>query len=64
MDANGLPILLLSGLAAHTKHLRGNPACALLIICRLWFLEKFNKEVQYIGRFANAMNLNISALQQ
>lgn len=30
-DAHGAPILLLSELAAHTKNLRANPACALLI---------------------------------
>jgi heme iron utilization protein len=31
MGADGAPILLLSELSAHTRHLRANPACALLI---------------------------------
>ncbi|WP_298282646.1 HugZ family protein [Acidocella sp.] len=31
LDEDGAPLLLLSGLAAHTRHLRANPACALLI---------------------------------
>ncbi len=31
LDADGWPFLLLSGLAKHTKHLRANPACALLV---------------------------------
>jgi len=31
VDRDGLPILLLSGLAAHTRHLRADPACALLV---------------------------------
>ncbi|GLR65622.1 hypothetical protein GCM10010909_03000 [Acidocella aquatica] len=31
LDAEGGPILLLSDLAAHTKNLRANPACALLV---------------------------------
>ena len=31
LDAQGAPILLLSDLAAHTKNLRANPACALLV---------------------------------
>ncbi|HYP63133.1 MAG TPA: pyridoxamine 5'-phosphate oxidase family protein [Acidocella sp.] len=30
LDTDGAPVLLLSGLAAHTRHLRANPACALL----------------------------------
>ena len=30
-DADGAPLLLLSDLAAHTRNLRANPACALLI---------------------------------
>jgi hypothetical protein len=31
LDAGGAPILLLSDLAAHTRNLRANPACALLV---------------------------------
>ncbi len=31
LDEDGQPVLLLSSLAAHTKHLQTNPACALLI---------------------------------
>jgi putative heme iron utilization protein len=31
LDAQGHPLLLLSDLSAHTKHLRENPACALLV---------------------------------
>jgi len=31
LDTDGQPVLLLSSLAAHTKHLQTNPACALLI---------------------------------
>ncbi|MDD2705283.1 MAG: pyridoxamine 5'-phosphate oxidase family protein, partial [Acidocella sp.] len=31
VSADGLPILLLSGLAAHTRHLHADPACALLV---------------------------------
>ncbi len=31
VGADGLPILLLSSLAAHTRHLRADPACALLV---------------------------------
>jgi putative heme iron utilization protein len=31
LDAEGAPLLLLSSLAAHTRHLRASPACALLI---------------------------------
>lgn len=31
LGADGAPILLLSELSAHTRHLRANPACALLI---------------------------------
>jgi hypothetical protein len=30
-DTDGQPVLLLSSLAAHTRHLRDNPACALLV---------------------------------
>jgi heme iron utilization protein len=30
LDEDGAPVLLLSSLAAHTRHLRANPACALL----------------------------------
>lgn len=30
-DVDGAPVLLLSSLAAHTRHLRANPACALLL---------------------------------
>lgn len=30
-DEDGAPVLLLSALAAHTKHLRASPACALLL---------------------------------
>ena len=30
LDVDGAPVLLLSSLAAHTRHLRANPACALL----------------------------------
>ena len=30
-DADGAPVLLLSALAAHTRHLRASPACALLL---------------------------------
>jgi putative heme iron utilization protein len=31
LDDEGQPVLLLSDLAAHTSHLRANPACALLV---------------------------------
>lgn len=31
-DEDGQPVLLLSSLAAHTRHLRANPACALLML--------------------------------
>jgi putative heme iron utilization protein len=31
MGADGAPILLLSELSAHTRHLRANPTCSLLI---------------------------------
>ncbi len=31
LDRDGQPVLLLSALAAHTRHLRENPACALLV---------------------------------
>jgi putative heme iron utilization protein len=31
LGADGAPLLLLSELSAHTRHLRANPACALLI---------------------------------
>jgi putative heme iron utilization protein len=31
MGTDGAPVLLLSELSAHTRHLRANPACALLI---------------------------------
>jgi heme iron utilization protein len=31
LDDEGRPVLLLSDLAAHTAHLRANPACALLV---------------------------------
>ena len=31
LDAGGEPVLLLSDLAAHTRNLRANPACALLV---------------------------------
>lgn len=30
-DEDGAPVLLLSSLAAHTRHLAANPACALLL---------------------------------
>ncbi len=30
-DVDGAPVLLLSALAAHTRHLRASPACALLL---------------------------------
>jgi heme iron utilization protein len=30
LDVDGAPVLLLSSLAAHTRHLRANPACSLL----------------------------------
>ncbi len=32
LDADGQPVLLLSALAQHTRHLRANPACALLVM--------------------------------
>ncbi len=32
LDAQGAPLLLLSDLSAHTRHLRTNPACALLVV--------------------------------
>jgi heme iron utilization protein len=32
LDVDGAPVLLLSSLAAHTRHLRASPACALLFI--------------------------------
>jgi putative heme iron utilization protein len=32
LDGEGAPVLLLSTLAAHTRHLRTNPACALLLV--------------------------------
>jgi putative heme iron utilization protein len=32
LDEDSQPILLLSSLAAHTRHLRATPACALLIV--------------------------------
>ncbi len=31
LDADGAPVLLLSELAAHTRNLRADPACALLV---------------------------------
>jgi hypothetical protein len=31
LAADGQPVLLLSALAQHTRHLRANPACALLV---------------------------------
>jgi putative heme iron utilization protein len=31
LDGDGAPVLLLSELAAHTRNLRANPACALLV---------------------------------
>lgn len=31
LDPAGAPLLLLSELSAHTRHLRANPACALLV---------------------------------
>jgi putative heme iron utilization protein len=31
LDGVGQPVLLVSALAAHTSHLRANPACALLV---------------------------------
>jgi putative heme iron utilization protein len=32
LDAHGAPLLLLSNLAAHTRHLLANPACSLLVV--------------------------------
>ena len=108
LDSDGQPLLLLSSLAVHTRHLRVTPACALLVtgvaqtenpqtaprLCLtgeaqpieserakqiflkihpyaeqyaefgdFGFWKIFVSSAQYIGGFASASHLNLTALQ-